>query len=131
MLEPIPFANAIAHTELFVDTSRYMDQINRFLRFFERGQFLFLHFHDLHGERLAGTLKQIQRFLGMNQEDLFQDAEIRANVDQEQRAGPLRKEACRQLGDTNCRAVAGDAFDALPMREGTRDKLLALFRRPN
>ncbi len=62
------FEQALRNTDI-LDTSIYMVQINRFLRFFPRERFLFVLFDDLIQDSSA-TLRQIQRFLGINEVDL-------------------------------------------------------------
>lgn len=156
MISPMTFEKAISETDLFLDTSRYMDQIERFLRFFRRDQFLFLEFHDLHNEALSPTLANIQQFLGVEARDLLGGSEIRVNADQAQRAykqtldvvaavkrlpgasrllamvpASIRKAAYRKVADSNRRSMARSQDNTLAMRPGTREKLLDLFRAPN
>lgn len=156
MIKPMTFEQALAETDLFLDTSRYLDQIERFLRFFRKDQFLFLEFQDLHGEALPSTLAQVQQFLGLEERDLLAGSEIQANADQVQLArkqvdnmvsvmkrlpaaesllkmvsATARQKGYRILVNAKRRSLSRNQDDAPPMLPATREKLLGVFRAPN
>jgi hypothetical protein len=78
MIEPVTFEQAIEQTDLFIDTSLYKQQIDRWLRFIPREQLLVLSFDDLKNQP-AVILDEVQQFLGIERHDLVGEGDIRAN----------------------------------------------------
>lgn len=72
------FEQALRKDAIYVDCSRYMMQIDRYLRFFSKEQLLVVFLHDLKSNP-DGTLARIQDFIGVQQIDLVKDGEIVAN----------------------------------------------------
>ncbi|MBN1256443.1 MAG: sulfotransferase domain-containing protein [Planctomycetes bacterium] len=73
------FEQALADDDIYVDCSRYLFQIKRYLEFYPRESFLFLFFDDLK-ENPGALLQRIQAFLGLPEEDLCSEGLVYANV---------------------------------------------------
>lgn len=72
------FEQSLEDDTLYVDCSMYMDQLDRFLRFFARESVLGLLFDDLRSDPDA-MLGGVQRFLGLNEHDVTMQGPLRAN----------------------------------------------------
>ena len=73
------FEKTIAQQSEFLDSSYYLEQIERYLQFFPRESFLFLLLEDLY-QQPAATLKKILRFINADPNiDLIQDGLVKAN----------------------------------------------------
>jgi hypothetical protein len=73
------FEEALKKSTIYIDCSMYMDQINRYLRFFQREQFLFLFQNDLKKNPRI-LLNKIINFLGLKKIDLTLESTVRNNV---------------------------------------------------
>ena len=74
----ISFDRALASINEIIDTSRYMNQIERYLQCFPRGQLLLLTLDDLRADA-PRTLATVQRFLGVEPVDLLAHGQVTAN----------------------------------------------------
>ncbi len=73
------FEEAISENREFVESSYYLEQINRYLKFYQRSSLLCLLMEDLIKQPEA-TLKNILDFIGVDSNiDIFQDNKIVAN----------------------------------------------------
>ncbi|GBF81428.1 sulfotransferase domain-containing protein [Aphanothece sacrum] len=85
------FEEAIAQQSEFIDSSYYLEQIERYLPFFPRESFLFLLMEDLI-EKPASTLNQILTFLGADSTvDIMKGGEVIANQAKDYREGVFQK----------------------------------------
>lgn len=90
----MPFMQALdAHPE-YIDVSRYMMQIERYLRFFGREAFHFVLFEELTRDP-AATLARIEQFLGVEALDLVSGAPVNRNKSGAERH--LRRRTVRRL----------------------------------
>jgi hypothetical protein len=71
-----------------IDGSRYMDQIEQYLRYFSKDRFLFLFTHELHRNHKA-VLSRIWKFLGLDEVEVG-DEPIVSNETGSQREGRIR-----------------------------------------
>ena len=147
------FEEALKNTDI-VDTSMYMAQLERFLRFFPRERFFFVLFDDLIREP-ADTLRRIQRFLGIDEIHLTNegpalsnpgrvDFYIRQRTTHLFRALPgssrlidhlpkswrnyVNRQIKRSLLGIWLKKRYNNQFALLP---ATRDRLLRIFQEPN
>lgn len=149
------FEEHIARTQICLESSDYMMQIEHYLQFFPKESFLFLLMED-EIERPEETLSQICRFIGIDDIDLVQGNPIRANDSakffQDTLRGritaPLRSiPALAKLAksvpqswrdavyaalkrSSYAKSVAQE-YQAPPMLPETRQMLLEHFREPN
>lgn len=73
------FEEHIQKTNIYLDGSEYMLQIEQYLKFFPREAFLFMLTDDL-SQQPRQTLKKVCNFIGIDDEiDLLQENEVRAN----------------------------------------------------
>jgi hypothetical protein len=73
------FEESLEKSSLYLDGSRYMDQLDRYLPVFGRERVLCLLTEDLHADPGA-VLERMQRFLGVEPRDLTGEGQIRDNV---------------------------------------------------
>lgn len=72
------FEEALSNDDIYIDCSRYMMQIQRYLRFFPSDRMLLLLLSDLKTSP-ATTMGRVQEFLGLSPRDLSQGGAIHAN----------------------------------------------------
>lgn len=72
------FEEALAQNEIYFDCGNYIMQIERYLRFYNRKNFLFLFTDDLHSNPEA-VLKKVQKFLDLEHVDLVNKNVIKMN----------------------------------------------------
>ncbi len=72
------FEQALEIYPEIIDASLYLQQIQRFLEYFDRGRFLFLTLDDMQRTPDA-VLEQVQMFLGLAVRDLTSGGPLRAN----------------------------------------------------
>lgn len=73
------FEEALQQSSIYLDCSRYMRQIERFLDHFTEEQFCFLLHEELRS-RPDTTLDAVQRFLGLPSTDLLSGGHVTANA---------------------------------------------------
>jgi hypothetical protein len=73
------FEEALEKDDIYVDCSMYMHQIERYLRFFPRNQFLFL-FQDRLKNDPREVMFEIEDFLGIDKIDLTTEGTVKRNV---------------------------------------------------
>lgn len=149
------FEEHIARTQICLESSNYMMQIEHYLHFFPKESFLFLLMEDTI-ERPEETLSKICRFIGVDDIDLVQGNSVQANDSakffQDTLRGritaPLRSiPALAQIAkivpqswrdsvyamlkrSSYAKSVAQE-YQAPPMLPETRQMLLEHFREPN
>ncbi len=106
------FEEALDQTDLFVDPSMYLQQIERYLQHYPRESFLFLLFEDFRKDP-AATLQVVQRFLGVEERDLTQTGLIRANTAAEHSRDFLRS---RLTAPLRAIPLVGRVARTLPQR---------------
>jgi len=72
------FSDALSKSDEILMTSMYMTQIERFLEFFPKEQFLLLNFDDLAQEPLA-TINKLEVFIGVKKSNTLQLNDIKSN----------------------------------------------------
>ena len=72
------FEEALAKDDIYINCSKYMMQIERYLPFFPKDSFLFITLDDLK-QNPHLVLKKIQNFLGIKDLDIVSDSPIIAN----------------------------------------------------
>ena len=143
------FEEALAKDDIYVDCSKYMEQIRRYQRFFPRDRFLFL-FHDEYRKDPREVLYKVQRFLGIEELDLVEEGLVFSNVtgaDNFVRKNTTRKlrsvPLINSIAENMPQSWKDRAYSILkkspigrrlegkhkiePMLEETRDRLLKLF----
>ena len=149
------FEEHIARTNICLESSNYMMQIERYLQFFPKESFLFLLMEDLI-DRPEETLPQVCRFIGIDDIDLiegdpicannstrfFQDI-LRQRVTAPLRSIPVLTKIAQSLPQSWRDVVYGmlkrssyaksvaQAYQTPPMLPETRQMLLEHFREPN
>jgi hypothetical protein len=73
------FEEALQRNAIYVDCSLYMNQLDRYLRFFARNQLQLLLFDELTTDP-ADMLRRIQEFIGVRPMDLIGDGVVVANT---------------------------------------------------
>ena len=73
------FEQALAEDDIYFDCGNYMMQIERYLQYFDKEDFLFLFSEDLRNDPDA-VLVEIQNFLGVNFVNLMQEGSISRNT---------------------------------------------------
>ena len=114
------FEEALEKDDIYLDCSRYMFQIERFLRFFDRKQFLFLFFDDLKQDAVK-LLTAILKFLDLEQADLIGEGIAKSNV-----GGPdhyIRYRTTQRL-----RQVPGIGFIANLLPKRMKDAVFAMIK---
>lgn len=147
------FEQAIERSSLYIDASRYIDQLGRYLAHYPRERILCLLTEDLHADP-AGALDRLQRFLGVEPRDLTGEGQIRDNVSgveyyiRSRTTGKLRRiPGVAALADSLPPKARRRVFNAIaaspigrklrrgyhlpPMLPETRASLVELFREPN
>jgi len=147
------FEQAIEDDHLFVDCSLYMDQLDRFLRFFSRESVLGLLLDDLRSDPGA-MLGGVQRFLGLNEHDITTQGSLQANkttadhfvlakTTHRFRQIPVlgrfadavpsswRKTIFRAVRKSPIGRRLASSYDVPPMKPETRAALVERFREPN
>jgi hypothetical protein len=81
---PITFEETLEQSDEYIDAGMYLKHAERFLEYYPRDSLLVLLFEDLKREP-AEVLERVQRFLGLEEEDLLESGPIHAN-----KAGPDR-----------------------------------------
>lgn len=76
------FEEALEHDAMFIDTSLYMMQIERFMARFARASLHCVLVEDLRSDP-AATLNGIQEFLGLEHDDLAREGAVEANTAEE------------------------------------------------
>jgi Sulfotransferase domain len=149
------FEEHIGHTQICLESSNYMMQIENYLQFFPKESFLFLMMEDLidHSEK---TLPKICRFIGVDDIDLVEGNPIRANEAAQffqdtlrgRITAPLRsipflekiaKSVPQSWRDMIYKALkrssyaqsVAQEYQAPPMLPETRQLLIEYFREPN
>jgi Sulfotransferase domain len=149
------FEEHIGHTQICLESSNYMMQIENYLQFFPKESFLFLMMEDLidHPEK---TLPKICRFIGVDDIDLVEGNPIRANEAAQffqdtlrgRITAPLRsipflekiaKSVPQSWRDMVYKALkrssyaqsVAQEYQAPPMLPETRQLLIEYFREPN
>jgi len=148
--EMISFEDALLRDTIYTDCSKYMLQINRYLEYYPRENFLFLLLDELKNKPHK-TLERIQNFLGVNCIDLINDEEIIANkssadyyiksktTDQllKYSGGRLLKsilpatvkeKAFQFIKQTGIVSTANSEYKSSVMLDETRKKLLEIFK---
>lgn len=147
------FEEALDHDDIYVDCSMYMKQIEQYLRFFPRENFLFLFQIDLK-KTPRECLDRVTDHLGIERRDLLADGPILRNVSgsdhyvRSKTTGRLRKfKPIGWLADTLPPKWRHGAFNLVKkspfgrklefeyqvpsLTANTRQKLLELFAEPN
>jgi len=92
---PWPFEEHILRDPMCLDGSRYMDQIEQYLRYYPRESFLLLLTKDLEKDP-AGTLSHIWTFLGIEPVNVT-DEKLVSNETRSQRESKIRRHATTPL----------------------------------
>ncbi len=147
------FEEALEKDDIYLDCSRYMFQIERYLRFFDREQFLFLFFDDLK-QNADNLLTAILNFLDLKAADLTEkdipksnqggaDHYIRHQTTKKLRQvpgiGPLAGLLPQRLKDAIFAAIKSSSLGQLlaekaklpPMLPDTRRTLIEYFKGEN
>ncbi len=148
------FEEALKKTDI-LDTSMYMQQIERFLRFFPRTSFLFLLFDDLIYNPQK-TFSEILHFLGVDNLDLTEGEKKLSNANIGGVDFFIRQQTTRRLRNIPGVGRVADLlpeslknrvhtlikqsfigkqlrkrFELLPIAVETRTQLLGIFEKPN
>jgi hypothetical protein len=109
--------------DLYLDGSDYMKQIEQYLRFFPRDQFLFLLLDDLN-QKPTDTIQKIFNFIGVDEKiDVMQKDNIVANQASNYPEWFLRTQITAPL-----KAIPGVASTAALLPQGVRDGVYQLFK---
>jgi hypothetical protein len=126
-LPPISFEEALDAFPTIVDTSTYIRQIQVYLHWFDREQFLLLTLDDLKEDPRA-VLDRAQRFLGLSPLDLVSNAPLHSN----RVATPVSKHAARDSLRRLRQTPAGALLAWLapqPVKDRVNRSLLQMFQK--
>ena len=117
------FEENIERDSYVLDASNYMQQIEQYLQFYSKDQFLFLLMEDLI-QQPADMLRQIYQFIGVSDEiDLIQDKPIAAN-----QAAHHKEWFFRSRITTPLKKIPGLARAAALLPQGVRDAAYQVLR---
>lgn len=115
------FEEHVKNDPMCIDGSRYMDQIEQYLRYFSKDRFLFLFTDELHRDHKA-VLSKIWRFLAIEEVDVG-DEPLVSNETGSQREGKIRAHTTGPL-----RAIPGLHAFARLFPQSWRDGFYSILR---